>query len=105
MARLINLEQDTPTEFFIFVNQLTPGYCQRLVTEATKRRASSLTASIRFSELTPGVASGNGLGHRGAAAALLKLLREIDRSYKIEGGAAVLGLVRFLAQIVPKCFT
>ncbi|MDQ6702560.1 MAG: hypothetical protein M3Z96_05390 [Pseudomonadota bacterium] len=33
------------------------------------------------------------------------LPRDIDRSYKIEGGATVLGLVRFLAQIVPKCFT
>jgi hypothetical protein len=31
-------------------------------------------------------------------------LQEIDRSYKIERWAAVIDLVRFLAQIVTKCF-
>jgi hypothetical protein len=35
----------------------------------------------------------------------LELDREIGLFYTIEEGAAVLGLVRFLAQIVPKCFT
>src|ERR1019366_10263681 len=36
---------------------------------------------------------------------LPELRREIDRTYELKGVAAVLGLVRFLAQIVPKCFT
>lgn len=39
------------------------------------------------------------------AAALRELHQKIDRSYMIEEGTAVLGLVRFLAEIVPKCFT
>lgn len=51
-----------------------------------------------------GMPSRKGLGHRGGTAALLELVREIDRSYKLLRRTAVLGLVGFLAQIVP-CFT
>jgi hypothetical protein len=54
-----------------------------LVTDETKRR---VTASIRSANLTPGMPSGNGQSHRGAAAALLELHQKIDRSYKIEVG-------------------
>ena len=40
---------------------------------------------------TPWMPSGNGLSHRVAAAALLELLREIDRSYKMEDGDLGMG--------------
>ena len=73
-------------------------------TKAAAARASRLVASIR-ANLTPEMPSGDGPYHRGAAAALLELHKKIDRSYKIEGGAAVRNLVRFFAPIVPKCFT
>src|SRR5450631_1317285 len=64
---------------------------------------ASSRAHDSVSEPYKGMPSGNGLGQRDAAAALPELRREIDRTYELKGVAAVLGLVRFLAQIVPKC--
>jgi hypothetical protein len=44
------------------------------------------TASIRSANLTPGMPSGYGQNHRGAAVASRELHQKIDRSYKTEVG-------------------
>jgi hypothetical protein len=49
--------------------------------------------------------SGDGLGYRPGGAAPLEYRRDIDQSYKIEGGVDVFGFVRFSALNGQKCFT
>jgi hypothetical protein len=57
------------------------------------------------SNLTSVAAPATAAGHRGGDGGLLALPQNIVQSYNVAEESAVRGLVRFLAQIVPKCFT
>jgi hypothetical protein len=84
------------------VNYRKLGHSVVILPEAAARHPASSTPSA---DLTPGVLSGNGLNQRGGDATLIKLHHQLKQSYRIEGRAAVFGLVRFSARIGQKFFT
>lgn len=64
-----------------------------------------VSSPLPSANLTPWMTSGDGLGYRPGGAAPLEYRRDIDQSYKIEGGVDVFGFVRFSALNGQKCFT